>query len=144
MSWTSSPKDSALGLVVLLYIGTALVVPISVAALSALNGAPYEIVAGWFGVGVLAFCVGAYATIYVAYGLYLKVVSAHRRRTGPDSAARLETSAVVLAWVSLVVGLTSLAPGVMVVIGLACAAVFSAAGFIIRRGAVRPSAGAPR
>lgn len=133
MSWTSSPKDSVLGLAVLLYIGTALVVPISVAAVSALGGAPYDVVPGWFAVGVFAFCIGAYTTIYGAYGLYLKAVSAHRGRTGPAVAARLETGAVVLAWVSLVAGLISLASGFVVVCGLICAAVGSVAGAVIRR-----------
>ncbi|MBM7415484.1 MULTISPECIES: hypothetical protein [Nocardiaceae] len=139
MSWTSSPKDSVLGLAVLLYIGTALVVPISVAAVSALGGAPYDVVPGWFAVGVLAFCVGAYTTIYAAYGLYLKAVSAHSRRTGPAVAARLETGAVVLAWVSLVAGLISLAPGFVVASGVICAAVGSVAGAIVRRRASRGS-----
>ncbi|MBY6681459.1 hypothetical protein HQ312_10375 [Rhodococcus sp. BP-316] len=133
MSWTSSPKDSVLGLAVLLYIGTALVVPISVVAVSALGDAPYDVVPGWFAVGVFAFCIGAYTTVYAAYGLHLKAVSAHRRRTGPVLAARLETGAVVLAWVSLVAGLTSLAPGVAVASGLVCAVVCSVAGAVVRR-----------
>ncbi|MBY6540360.1 hypothetical protein HQ325_16925 [Rhodococcus sp. BP-349] len=133
MSWTSSPKDSVLGLAVLLYIGTALVVPIAVAAVSALGGAPYEIVPGWFGVGVLAFCIGAYAATYGAYGLYLKASSAHRRRTGPVLAARLETGALILAWLSLIAGLTGLLPVVGMVGGLVCAAALSVAGLVVRR-----------
>ncbi|MGB6180934.1 MAG: hypothetical protein WBF79_06805 [Rhodococcus sp. (in: high G+C Gram-positive bacteria)] len=140
MSWTSSPKDSVLGLAVLLYIGTALVVPIGGAALAILAGEPYEVVSGWLVLGVFAFGLGAYATMYSIYGLYLKLVSSHRRRIEPALSARFETGAVILAWVSLIVGLTALVPVPVMVTGLAVAALFSVVGGIYRWWSTRRSA----
>ncbi|MDQ1178659.1 hypothetical protein QE397_000114 [Rhodococcus sp. SORGH_AS 301] len=96
MSWTSSPKDSVLGLAVLLCIGTALVVPIVGAALSVARGETLNNSPGWIALGALVFVAGTYATAYSLRGLYLELVSVHRRRYGPVLAAWFETAAVVL------------------------------------------------
>ncbi|MFC7961417.1 hypothetical protein ACWEQ4_07045 [Rhodococcus sp. NPDC003994] len=133
MSWTSSPKDSTVGLAVLLWIGTSLVVPIARATVSVIGGEPMNGDPGWMTFVVVVFVVGLYATAYSVYGLYLKLLSSHHDRKGPAQAARLETAAVVLAWLVVVAWLASLIPGSAVLVGLAAAASASGAGALYRR-----------
>ncbi|MBY6313527.1 MULTISPECIES: hypothetical protein [Nocardiaceae] len=142
MSWISSSKDSVLGLAVLLIFGMALVVPIVGATLSVVRGETLDHTFGGIALVAVAFVAGTYATAYSSYGLYLKLMSSHRRRNGPVLAARLDTAAVVLAWAALVAGIVGLVPGSAVLIGLTLGAVASIAGGSVRFWVNRKNAGA--
>lgn len=116
-----------MGLAVLLWIGTALILPIARAAVSAIGGEPMNGAPGWMAFLVAVFIVGLYASTCSVYGLYLKVVSSHHGRKGPAPAARRETAAVVVAWLVVAAWLASLIPGSAVLVGLVAAALASGA-----------------
>lgn len=133
MSWTSSPKDSPIGLTVLLVLGSMLTVPLIVAGVRLMTTNDVDPSPGEALLGVVVACLGLYTTVYAVNGLIRRLRSYSDRRSGPPVAARLEVATVVLAYVALVTGVLGLVPWTAVAAALVVAVVSSLSAMLVRR-----------
>lgn len=133
MTWTSSPKDSVVGLSLLFVIGGSVAGSIAASSWSAVRDIEYRVEPAWAAVGIVVFFGAAYAALYAVNGLLHRVRSSYTRRAGPATSAALETAAVVLAWGALVSAF--IVPNALAVVAaaLAVAVALKVAGVALRR-----------